>query len=155
MNTLETTYYDSLTLDQRQHYDNQERFLRAYEVHGRLYLAGGSADIGINTWQGWQTHDTHSFQKRLLDAQKRYTESVEAIMDERLANPQGNRGSDPLLMFKLKALDPGKYREDIKVIDGGVAVQLLDALRALGSVAPVKVLEAGSVVEAEVRDEVG
>jgi len=32
-------------------------------------------------------------------------------MDERLENPTGNRGSDVLMMFKLKAEAPEKYRE--------------------------------------------
>ena len=32
-------------------------------------------------------------------------------MDSRLENPEGNRGSDVLLMSKLRAEQPAKYRE--------------------------------------------
>jgi hypothetical protein len=65
------------------------------------------------------------------DAHQGYVESVERTMNDRLANPQGNRGSDVLLMFKLKAEAPEKYREGVKVVGVDASKQMMDRLREL------------------------
>jgi hypothetical protein len=49
-------------------------------------------------------------------------------MDERLENPQGNRGSDVLYMFKMKAEKPEKYRENVQVSGVEPVTQMLDRL---------------------------
>jgi hypothetical protein len=54
-------------------------------------------------------------------------------MDERLADPKGNRGSDILLMFKLKAERPEKYREDVKVQGLEPLTSLLEEARKLAA----------------------
>lgn len=38
-------------------------------------------------------------------------------MHDRLTDPTGNRGSDVLLMFYLKSLRPGVYRDAVPVPD--------------------------------------
>ena len=146
---LPDNYLDTLTLDQRQHYDNQERFLRAFEVHGRLYLAAEAAEISINTVESWQKLDRHGFQKRLMAAQQKCTERWEQVMDQRLQNPEGNRGSDPLLMFKLKKLDPA-YRDNYVVIDPGLGIKLLARLNDVVRSALPSPEE--PVVDAQVRE---
>jgi hypothetical protein len=62
-------------------------------------------------------------------AHKDYVESIEQEMDDRLSNPTGNRGSDVLLMFELKAEAPEKYREGAKVVGVEAPKQMLDRLR--------------------------
>ena len=149
MNTLDTVYYDSLTIDQRQHYGQQELFLAAYAVHGRLYLAAKASDISINTVESWQKSDIHRFKKRLKDAQQVCLERWEKVMDARLDAPKGNLGSDPLLMFKLKKLDP-TYRDNYVVVAPGLGLELLARINNVVRQS-LPAPEAGTV-EAEVRD---
>jgi hypothetical protein len=127
----DSSYYESLTSEQRQHYDRQELFLRAYIALGRIYKAAEAADIPIGTVHSWQGRDTHNFNKRIERARQQYVESLEQLMDDRLQNPQGNRGSDVLLMFKLKAEAPQKYREEVKVIGIESSKQMMDRLREM------------------------
>ena len=54
-------------------------------------------------------------------------------MDARLAEPSGNRGSDVLLMFKMKAEMPEKYRERVTIVDTTETKQLLDEMRRIGT----------------------
>src|SRR5918992_2727520 len=61
-----------------------------------------------------------------------YVEMWEGSMNERLRNPQGNRGSDILLMFKLKAERPEKYREEVKVLNTEAPIRMLEMLKELG-----------------------
>jgi hypothetical protein len=64
-------------------------------------------------------------------AHQEYVENLEQMMDDRLSNPTGNRGSDVLLMFKLKAEAPEKYREEVKVLRVNAPLKMLDKLREL------------------------
>lgn len=120
------------SLKQIRHYDNQTAFLQAYAHFGKLYKAAHETNTSINTVESWQHMDTHGFRSRLHHAHEVYVEYWESVMDSRLETPQGNRGSDILLMFKLKAERPEKYREEVKVMDAGASKELLDRLRALG-----------------------
>jgi hypothetical protein len=72
-------------------------------------------------------------------------------MDDQLSNPTENRGSDVLLMFKLKAEKPDKYREEVKVVGIDAAKQMMDRLREMAS-RELAMLERGQVVEGEIRD---
>jgi hypothetical protein len=142
----------TLTLQQRQTYDNQERFLRAYATHGKMTRAADAAGISRNTVEFWQRTDSHGFNKRLQLAHDKYVESWEQLMDERLADPKGNRGSDILLMIKLKSERPEKYREDVKVQGLEPLTALLEEARKLAARdIERRRLEEGSV-EAEYRD---
>jgi hypothetical protein len=122
-----------LTIQQRQTYDNQERFLRAYATHGKIVRAAEAVGISVSTVEGWQHKDIQGFNKRLELAHDKYVESWEQLMDERLADPKGNRGSDILLMFKLKAERPQKYREDVKVQGLEPLTALLEEARKLAA----------------------
>ena len=119
-------------LREKQTWMRQEAFLEQYAKYGKLIRAAEAVGLTIWAVEYWQRQDLYKFNRRLEVAHRRYCENLEQMMDDRLENPQGNRGSDPLLMFKHKAEMPEKYREDVKVIDPGTAVQLLDALRAMG-----------------------
>jgi hypothetical protein len=143
----------TLTFQQRQTYDNQERFLRAYATHGKMTRAADTAGISRHTVEGWQHNDIQGFNKRLELAHDKYVESWEQLMDERLADPKGNRGSDILLMFKLKAERPSKYREDVKVQGLEPLTQLLEEARKLAArdIEKRRQLEAGAA-EADFRD---
>jgi hypothetical protein len=114
-------------------WNRQESFLAAYAKIGKIGQAAAAAEIPPATVESWQYRDTHGIKKRMKEAHQRYIESVEQVMDERLLNPTGNRGSDVLLMFKLKAEAPEKYREEVKVLGAGGPLELLDRLREMAA----------------------
>jgi hypothetical protein len=81
----------------------------------------------------WERHDIFSFNRRLEVAHQDYCERWEQGMDDRLENPQGNRGSDILYMFKMKAEKPEKYRENVQVTGLEPMTQLLEEARKLAA----------------------
>jgi hypothetical protein len=111
-------------------WNRQELFLAAYSKIGK---AAEAAEIPLATVESWQRRDTHGFKKRMKLALDRCVEEWEEVMDERLLNPTGNRGSDVLLMFKLKAMAPEKYREEVKVLGVSAPLQMLDKLKELAA----------------------
>jgi hypothetical protein len=121
------------TVSNLQCWNRQELFLSAYKRLGQQAAAAREVGISISAVERWLAQDIYGFKKRTKLAQAVYVESVEELMDERLLNPTGNRGSDILLMFKLKAEAPEKYREEVKVLGTGAPLQILDKLRELGA----------------------
>ncbi len=115
-------------LREKQTWMRQEAFLEQYAKVGKLIRAAEAAGMTIWAVEYWQKQDLYQFNRRLEIAHRRYCETIEDMIDDRLKTPQGNRGSDPLLMFKTKAEMPEKYREDVKVIDSGIGLRLLEKL---------------------------
>jgi hypothetical protein len=95
---------------QMQVWNRQELFLAAYARTGKRGKATKAAGLSVWCVEKWIAADVYGIRKRMELAHKEYVESLEQLMDDRLSNPQGNRGSDVLLMFKLKAETPEKYR---------------------------------------------
>ena len=89
----------------------QDRFLLAFAKFGNVGKASELAGISRFTVYDWIERDKREFRKRYRYAQDAYADSREQLMHERLANPEGNRGSDILLIFQQKALRPEKYRD--------------------------------------------
>ena len=89
---------------------------------------------GLTRWAAlkWQEGDIYGFNARLKQAHADYCEeNIHRVITERISNPQGNRGSDILLMFHAKAEQPEKYRE-LPVSDHGALAQGLSVLMQLG-----------------------
>jgi hypothetical protein len=146
---------ESPTTQQRNRWLRQTHFLEAFAKLGRIGEAAEA--VGITRWavDQWQDKDLYSFRKRMEKAHQGYVESLEGMVDNRLNNPQGNRGSDILLMFKLKAERPEKYREDVKVVGIDASKMMLDKLREMASkdVEQAKQAElAAPAVEGEYRE---
>ena len=112
---------------QKRQLDAQDRFLALFATHGNVLQSASGAAVGRRTVYDWEQGDVQGFRQRFEHARHAYREAAEAQMDDRLADPTGNRGSDILLMFKLKALWPDKYREAVVVVDD-TAKRLLDRL---------------------------
>lgn len=112
-------------------WDRQEAWLRAYRELG--YKNQASEAVGISIWavMKWQEHDLYGFNARVKLAYEQHTESWETGMDARLRTPAGNRGSDILYMFKLKAMNPEKYRETVTLTDNSGVSQILRRFDAL------------------------
>jgi hypothetical protein len=117
----------------QQCWDRQQAFLAAFGHLGTIRAAARTIGIHRVTVNSWMTADLYGFQKRMEDARQEYREFLEDLTHERLTDPQGNRGSDVLLMFRQKAEDPAKYREEVKVIGIEASKQMMDRLRELAS----------------------
>jgi hypothetical protein len=140
-------------VEKRRVWQRQEMFLAAYRKCGKIGKAAES--VGLTRWgvQWWQKHDVLQFNQRLNMAHEDYCEFLEQGMDERLADQKGNRGSDILYMFKLKAEKPEKFRENAQPQQTDASQELLDRLTAMAAkeIEAGRRLEAGAT-EAEYRD---
>ena len=114
-------------------------FLLAYPVAGSI--RGASRALGYHdggsTAIHWLATD-EVFAKAFASAKKAHIDYVEDMMMQRLENPQGNRGSDTLLMFKLNALAPELYRPATVILDTGAkdVLKKLDQLAGKGKDQP-------------------
>ena len=141
-------------LQEKVRWEKQERFCAAFARFGTLTAAEKATGIHWSTRTYWLQENMYGFRDRLKAAQEAYTAYWESQMDARLENPTGNRGSDILMMFKLKALNPQKYRETITLQPSADTKELLDVFRKLGAAsraarsvdAEVKVLPAAGTV---------
>jgi hypothetical protein len=134
-------------------WQRQEAFLAAYRECGKIGRA--AKVVGLTRWavDHWLKNDIFGFKRRIDSAHADYCEDkVEGMIDERLETPQGNRGSDILLMFKAKAEMPEKYREEVKVIGGDFGRDLINKLVALERDSKGKQGLDSGVVEGKVRE---
>lgn len=74
-------------------------------------LDATDSDRGAPSTQLDSRQNVPPFRARLALAERAYGDSLLRLMHERLHDPQGNRGSDVLLMFDIKAHHP-KYRDE-------------------------------------------
>jgi hypothetical protein len=135
----------------KQCWARQEAFLLAYAKLGTILHAAEAVGISRVTVHGWINTDLYSFKKRMDLAHDDYCDWIQGVIRDRIANPQGNRGSDVLVMFAAKAEMPGKYREEVRVIGVETQIQMLDRLREMATRERERQLEAGSV-EGEYRE---
>ena len=94
----------------------QDAFLQAYAEIGTIRgaqrtMAGIISRTIVYRW----LKDDPSFRTRFEHAQHDYRELLEDMVKDRLTDPAGNRGSDLLLIFSLKARWPERYRENVMV----------------------------------------
>jgi hypothetical protein len=110
--------------------ERMDRWEIAFAEKGTVSSACLIAGINRTTIYNWQHADTYGFRSRWENARESYADNLEELMHKRLHDPEGNRGSDVLLMFNLKAKRPDIYREQTVIVDTG-AVDLLATLRAM------------------------
>lgn len=113
----------------RQIKDERRRiFLEEYAKFGTQTTAAKIAGLSYNTIENWKKEDP-SFAEAMKEANQMIVESLEKCAVER-----AKAGSDPILMFLLKALDRNKYGERIrhefamKTLDA-VVTEVLEAVR--------------------------
>lgn len=94
-----------------------------YAKHGNMTIAAMAA--GVTRWTLWKEGTRNlAFKRQLEDAKATYCDLWEALLDKRIV--EGGKDSAILLMFKMKAEMPDKYREkfehkidhNIKIISG-------------------------------------
>jgi len=84
-------------------------FLSSYSEHGTIRLACAKAGISRETYRRWQGAD-YDFARHFDLAKQEFAESLEEIAFDRVRNPNGNKGSDVLLLGLLNANWKEKYR---------------------------------------------
>jgi hypothetical protein len=94
-------------------------------------VAAEAVGIHRGTVNKWISADLYSFKKGMDLAHDDYCDWIQGIIRDRIANPQGKRGSDVLVMFAATAERPEKYREEVKVIGMEASKQMLDRLREM------------------------
>jgi hypothetical protein len=107
---------------------DQEHFLAQYGKCGTIMRAAEATNVSRETVRRWQRADKLGFADRFDSARERFREELEEIAFERLRDPQGNRGSDVLLITMLNAHWPEKYRRDAQPEDQS-ALRLMSMLR--------------------------
>ena len=107
--------------------DKKDLALVEYAKTGNMSLAAKA--VGVSRWTLWnEAKRSAIFRKALDNAKGSYTDALEAILDYRIRKglEKSDMASATLLIFKLKAEMPDKYREridhkvegDIKIISG-------------------------------------
>ncbi len=95
----------------------QDAFLEAYEKYGRIDFASQAAGIGCRTHYSWLSNDP-TYPERFKASE---AIGIRALSDE--AKRRAFEGSDRLLEFLLKGLDPAtfgdRFKQEITGKDGG------------------------------------
>lgn len=106
---------------------NQDAFLVAFVELGTLTKAAQAVGISGETARLWNVNDTNGFRERLRAAQAGYADYLENLALERVKNPEGNRGSDTLLIALNNANNPDKWRGNNVTVE--VSDQLLSYMQ--------------------------
>ena len=117
--TATEAFVDTLDTRQKRTWQSQERFLGHYASLGNVSAAAAGAGIDRTLPYLWEKQDRLGFKARWEAARQTFADALETTMHERLADPTGNRGSDILLMFALKAARPEKYKDNVVLTDDG------------------------------------
>lgn len=122
--------YDALDTKARISFGQQERAIHTYGVTRSDVQAAEAAGVHRLTVLRWKRENYLRYRDRLYDADATFIARLEKRMYDRIADPTGNRGSDILLMFALKAHAPELYRE-LPAMDDATAKETLTQLRKL------------------------
>ena len=116
---------EALGTIQRRSWDKQERYLATFRMTGVVGEGAKAAGVTYEAPAYWSNHDLLRFKARYEVAKQAFaTDVLERTMFDRIADPAGNRGSDILLIFALKAHKAEKYRDDNKPIDDSAKMVL-------------------------------
>ena len=96
-------------------WDRQDAVILAYQDVGTLSKAAQVTNLSPNAVYQWTKLNIHDFNTRMERGRQGYRDTLEAMVQERLSNPTGNRGSDVLLMGALNANHPDKWSRNIQV----------------------------------------
>jgi len=133
--------------------DKQTAFCEAFGRYGQVTKAAKETGVGRETVRGWEQRDANGFRQQLRDAQEVYREYLEGLALTRVLNPEGNRGSDTLLIALNNANNPDKWKgNQASIVVEDSVLQALAALQALDSetkaqLPAAKVVEGKAVVE--------
>jgi hypothetical protein len=108
--------------------DRQQTFLRLFGELGRIGDAARGVGMNRQAHYDWLREDAQGYRGKWELAQAEWREGLESRAMARIDDPQGNRGSDVLLLAMLNAAWPDKYRPGVVVVDD-TAKELIARLR--------------------------
>jgi hypothetical protein len=111
--------------------ERQARFLELFGKFGQVTATAEATGIDRVTHYDWIKRDINAYRVKFDAAQQVWREALESRAMARIDDPQGNRGSDVLLLAMLNASWPDKYRPGVIVADD-TAKDLLAELRKRG-----------------------
>jgi len=114
----------------------QHAFLKAYPLYGSIVATANAIGVPVGTCYRWVSPGSTTFKGMELfsegfkEAQKAFSDTLEALAWSRVSDPSGNRGSDVLLLALLNANHPAKWRPNVSTIsDTDTAKGILAELR--------------------------
>ena len=131
------------SVDQR-----QADFCEALGKLGSITKAASLAGVSRETIRLWERDDRSGFRQKLRDAHATYADMLESMALERVQNPEGNRGSDTLLIALNNANSEKWKGNQVSVVVEDSVLQALTSLQALDA-ATRATLPAPEVVEGE------
>ena len=91
----------------------QELFLQAFKELGTI--GKGAEVVGINRESVSIWRRDPAFLERFQQAQAAWADHLEDLVNQRIEHPEGNRGSDILLIAANTAANPQKWNRNIQV----------------------------------------
>ena len=131
------------SVDQR-----QSDFCEALGKLGSITKAASLAGVSRETIRLWERDDRSGFRQKLRDAHATYADMLESMALERVQNPEGNRGSDTLLIALNNANSEKWKGNQVSVVVEDSVLQALTSLQALDAATRAP-LPAPDVVEGE------
>lgn len=131
------------SVDQR-----QADFCEALGKLGSITKAASLAGVSRETIRLWERDDRSGFRQKLRDAHATYADMLESMALERVQNPEGNRGSDTLLIALNNANSEKWKGNQVSVVVEDSVLQALTSLQALDAATRAP-LPAPDVVEGE------
>jgi len=131
------------SVDQR-----QADFCAALGKLGSITKAASLAGVSRETIRLWERDDRSGFRQKLRDAHATYADMLESMALERVQNPEGNRGSDTLLIALNNANSEKWKGNQVSVVVEDSVLQALTSLQALDAATRAP-LPAPDVVEGE------
>lgn len=102
--------------------EQKEKAIGAYTVSGNMSVAGKAAGVSRQTLSK-EMQRCKAFSDEMKNAKAAYCDNLETILYDRIKEPSKDKASAILLMFKMKAEMPDKYRERIEhKIDGDIKI---------------------------------
>lgn len=125
----------------------------AFGKLGSVTKATAVAGVSRETVRNWEREDRFGFRQQLRDAQATYMDMLESMALDRVKSPEGNRGSDTLLIALNNANNPDKWRgNQASIVVEDSVLQALMALQQQGAAIREQLPEP-KVVEGQVVEE--
>ena len=122
-----TAAFRTLTQQQKNTHDRQERFLAGFAAGGNITAGLKAAKVDRRTQELWRSKDVFCFKGRFNDAHSDYCDLLEHKMQELI--DELKPGNNPLILLaRLNKEMPSAYRPGVQLADD-TAKDVLDQLR--------------------------
>lgn len=122
-------------LQKDQSWHRQSRWLEAFPAIGNIQGTCQVVQVHRSRVHRWITEDINGFAERFARAKAQRGEFLESVVNDRLLDPKGNRGSDVLLLGALNAEMPDKYKRNTGGLEENTGRELLSELKSLRALA--------------------